>query len=114
MVAHQQFNVKEGEFFILTALPNKNSFDTKFSFSYSLEGTILPWYEWYYNQMFLVPENGTLFLYGGGVMVVILLTVLICCCFVCLRKVCKRKRDKIDPYDTLELTVQDYEKQKAK
>lgn len=39
--------------------------------------------------------------------------MVIYCCFVFIRKIIKRRRDKIDPYDTLELTVKEYEEKKA-
>lgn len=76
------------EYFIVTAIPSENNYQTKFSFTYRLEGTEYPWYEWYYYQMFVVPENGDLFLYGGGAIIVFIVLLVLCCIGMCIRRLC--------------------------
>lgn len=63
--------------------------------------------------MFVVPENGNLFLYGGGAIIVVFVILLLCCLVMCIRRLCC-KRKKVDPIASKELTVSGYLEQKKK
>ena len=68
-----------GESFIITAIPNENSYNTTFEFEYYSDGEAHPAIVRFYNAMFVVPENGPTMLIVA--IVILSLIMIACCCF---------------------------------
>jgi hypothetical protein len=82
---NQKYEIDQSLNYIVTAIPEYNSYNTSFSFEYSTDGTEYPWYELYYYQWFLKHPNGMVMLYIAGA-IAACLVCLFCCCFVaCIR-----------------------------
>jgi hypothetical protein len=76
---------------ILTAVPAPNRYNTTYKFTYRIEGELYPWLERTYYQIFVVPKNGQLFLFGGVTFAILLCCFMACCCFVCINNIGKVK-----------------------
>jgi len=54
-----QFTIDQSLNYIVTVIPDKNSYNTSYAFEYSTDGSeTYEWYELYYYQWFLKPKYG--------------------------------------------------------
>lgn len=54
----KQYEIDQSLNYIISAIPNKNSFNTSFTFEYYTDGVEYPFFELYYNQWFHKNPNG--------------------------------------------------------
>lgn len=101
----------DSEFFILTAVPKYNQYQTSFNFTYFSEGEPYPFFEWYYYQLFVVPKNGGMFFAFAIAVLAFVFICLICCLWMCAKgrcRCCRRGATKIGDRIPKELSVSGY------
>jgi len=111
--AGQEFMIDQSLNYIITTVPQYNSYNTSFTFEYYTDGAEYPWYELYYYQFFTKNPNGEKMLYiayaCAGMFV-----CLFCCCFgCCVHRCCCKSKSRVGDFTSNELTASGYEKNKG-
>lgn len=103
VVLNKKYEIDQSLNFIITAIPDFNSYNTSFSFEYSTDGTPYPWYELYYYQWFVKHPQGMTMLYIAGAIAICIVLIFLCCLCVCIKKCCCRKKNQVEIFGNTEL-----------
>lgn len=113
VVLNKKYEIDQSYNYIITAIPEYNSYNTSFSFEYSTDGTPYPWYELYYYQWFVKHPQGMTMLYVAGGLAIAIVLIFLCCLCVCIRKCCCRKKNQVLIFGNTELTKSNINKHKG-
>lgn len=112
----KEYKIDQSLNFIVTAIPEWNSYNTSFSFEYYTDGEIYPWYEYSFLQgqnFYKTHNKGDLLFYASIGFASVLLALFLCCCYVCFTRICCKRASQVDVFKQTEMSVRDYEMRKA-